>query len=172
MFHEATVIARIILSRPWVLATFVGCAVVFVAVAWLLARRARWPRSRRVCAALAGAFLALVPATTLARGDVLVRWDRACLLNPPGFSEAAEPVLNVALLAPAAFFAAVALRRLVPVLAAALVVSTLVEGVQWLLGTGTCETADIGRNLLGAVVGVLLAWPIVRGPRPGGGLNA
>lgn len=63
-----------------------------------------------------------------------------------------EAVLNALLFAPAAFFGVLAVRRTAPVLVAVLGCSVAIEAVQLVTALGTCQTADVTRNLAGAVV--------------------
>ena len=76
------VIARIVLSQTGVLATLVVGVLVLAPAAMTCARRQQWPRTRIALAGLSGASLALVPATTLARGDVFVSRRPSCLIQP------------------------------------------------------------------------------------------
>ena len=49
---------------------------------------------------MCGASLALVPATTLARGDVLIEWGRSCGTQPGLSLASPEAVLNALWAAP------------------------------------------------------------------------
>lgn len=71
----------------------------------------------------------------------------------PGLSlGTSEALLNALLFAPFAFFAALAGRRAAPVLLSVLACSSAVEAVQSVTGLGTCQTADVVRNVAGAMV--------------------
>lgn len=101
---------------------------------------------------MCGASLALVPATTLARGDVLIEWGRSCGTQPGLSLASPEAVLNALLFAPAGFFGVLALRRATPIILSALVCSAAVEAIQLVTALGTCQTADVVRNVTGALV--------------------
>lgn len=116
------------------------------------ARRGAWSRARTVFAGLAGAGVALVPATTLARGAVLVEWDRGCLIQSGLSMSTPEAALNVLLLTPAAFFGVLATRRPARVLLGVIALAVLVEAVQSVTALGVCQTADVVRNVAGAAV--------------------
>jgi glycopeptide antibiotics resistance protein len=65
--------------------------------------------------------------------------------------------LNVLAFMPFAFFAVLATRRPLVVLAVSVVMSAVIELVQTLTGQGACETQDFFNNSLGAVVATALA---------------
>jgi hypothetical protein len=161
---DIEVIARIVLRQPGVAITLGVGILVFVPAATMCARRLRWSRTRTVLAATSGASLALVPATTLVRGDVLIGWGRTCGMQPALSLASPEGVLNLLLLAPAAFFGVLALRRAAPVLVAALACSVAIEVIQLVTALGTCQTADVVRNVAGAVVAAGAALLLLRGP--------
>ena len=148
---EIGVIARIILRRSDVLATLGVSILVLAPAAMLAARRVRWSRARVVCAGVSGAGLALVPATTLARGDASFGWGR-CLMDPALSLRTPEALLNALLFAPAAFFAVLAVRRAAPVVWSVIACSVAVEVIQSVTGVGTCQAADMVRNVAGATV--------------------
>lgn len=145
-------VGRIVLTQPAVQVTFVVGVLVLAPVAMACARRLHWSRARVVWAGLAGACLALVPATTLARGDLFVDWTRPCGLAWSLSVSGSEAALNTLLFAPAGFFAVLAVRRASPVVVAVVGGSLMVEAVQLVTGLGTCETADVARNVVGALV--------------------
>lgn len=126
---------------------------VLAPAAWFAARWLGWARPRPRFAALAGVCLALVPATTLASTDrsLDVDWERSCYFDPGATLISAEALLNIALFAPAAFFAVLAVQRLKPVVIGTLVGSLAIEVIQLASGLGRCEGADVLRNTLGAV---------------------
>jgi VanZ like family len=126
------------------------------------AHRTRWSRARIVSAGLAGTSLALVPATTLARGDALIAWGRSCLIQPGLSLGTPEALLNALLFAPTAFFAMLALRQAAPVVLAVLASSTAVEAVQSVTALGTCQTSDVVRNVAGAMVACGVAALLLR----------
>lgn len=164
---DIEVIARIVLTQPGVaIALGVGITVL-VPAATMWARRLYWSRTRTVFAGLGGASLALVPATTLVRGDVLIDWGRSCGMQPALSLASPEAVLNALLLAPAAFFGVLALGRATPILAAALACSAAIEVVQLVTALGTCQTGDVLRNVTGAVVAGGAALLLLRGPACG-----
>ena len=158
---DIDVIARIVLSQTSVLFALGVGLLVLVPAAMLAARRRRWSRVRVVYAGLAGVGLALVPATTLARGEAALAW-RSCIVQPGLSSGSPEAVLNALLFVPAAFFAVLALRRAAPVVLAALVCSAGVELIQTVTSLGACQTADVVRNVSGAVVAAGVAGLLVR----------
>lgn len=152
----------VLMGRPSVQLGYAVSTVVLVGATLLATRRLRWEAGRSAVAVAAALALALFPALTLARRGVDLRrrptCDWAWALEPSN----AEQVLNLVLLVPAGFFAAWALRRLWPVVLAALALSLGAEAVQAALDTGTCEAGDMARNvagaLAGAVCGVVLGW--------------
>jgi glycopeptide antibiotics resistance protein len=79
-----------------------------------------------------------------------------------------ELLANVALFLPPVFFAALATRRPLVVLAAGIGLSVVIEAVQALIPAigRACDTNDWLMNTIGAVVGVALAYLISRRPRP------
>lgn len=149
---DVGVIGRIVMTQTGVLVTL-GVGILVLAPAAMLCAYGRgWSRARIACAGLAGGSFALVPATTLARGDAVFAWGRSCLIQPGLSVGTPEAKLNVLLFAPAAFFASLAVRRAATVVLAALVVSAGVEAVQSVTALGTCQTSDVVRNVAGAVV--------------------
>ena len=69
---DIEVIGRIVMTQTSVLVTLGVGILVLAPAAMMCARRLRWSRTRIASAGLAGGSLALVPATTLARGDALI----------------------------------------------------------------------------------------------------
>ena len=116
--------------------------------------------SRRVQLALTAVSLLGVLALTLVPAATAGRVDPGCTVQ---FSlprlGSVELLANVALLVPAACFAALASRRPLVVLAAGSGLSAAIEGLQALApGIGrACDTNDWAMNTLGVLVGVLLA---------------
>ncbi|GCD89666.1 hypothetical protein NLS1_16720 [Nocardioides sp. LS1] len=116
------------------------------------ARRVGWSAHRILAAAAAGMGVALVLATTLGRyrDGLMFGLGRSCLRTSVGLGTP-EQQLNLALFAPATFFAVVATRRLRLVLVSALLLSLGVEGIQLVTDLGACQTSDVALNLAGAV---------------------
>lgn len=152
MVGDIEVIGRIVLTQRAVLITLGVAVIVLVPVATICSRHLRWSRTRTVCAGLFGASLAFVPATTLARGDVLIEWGRSCGTEPGLSLASPEAVLNALLFAPAAFFGVLAVGRALPIVVSALGCSVAIEAIQLVTALGTCQTADVVRNVTGAVV--------------------
>lgn len=159
---DIEVIGRIMLTQTGVLVTL-GVGILLLApAAMMCAHRLHWSRTRTVSAGLAGASLALVPATTLARSDALIAWGRSCVIQPSLSVGTPEALLNALLFAPAAFFAVLAVRRTAPVVLAVLASSAAIEAVQSVTGLGTCQTADVVRNVAGAMLACGVAALLVR----------
>ncbi|WP_344156040.1 VanZ family protein [Nocardioides koreensis] len=167
------VITRILLGQRQVLMTLGFSSLVLVPLVAVAARRAGCSWWRTASAGLAGLGTALVLAVTLGRyqDGMLLRWGRGCLLQPGLSLTSPEARLNFLLFAPACFFAVLACRRLLPVLALTLLASLLVEAVQSVTGAGTCQTSDIVRNVAGGGLAGLAALVLValsRASRPVG----
>ena len=160
--RDIEVIGRIVMTQTGVLVALGVGILVLAPAAMMRAHRLRWSRARIASAGLAGASLALVPATTLARGDALIAWRRSCLIQPGLSLGTPEALLNALLFAPAAFFAVLALRREAPVVLAVLASSAVVEAVQSVTALGTCQTSDVVRNVAGAMVACGLAALVLR----------
>jgi hypothetical protein len=155
-------LARIELDQSRVLLALVVGGIALGGAGMLLARRWRWSPARVGSAGLAGAFLALVPATTLAdRGRPWLGGHRSCLIDTSFSIATPEAALNAALFAPAAFFAVLATRRVVPVVLAVLACSAATEYTQRLTGLGVCESADVARNLMGGAIGALAGLAVL-----------
>ena len=157
--RDVVTIARILLDLQEVRATWVLSSLLLVPAATVLARRSGWSWWRVAAAALSCVGIGLVLGVTLGRspGGLLVRWGRGCLVQPGLSLRSGEEVLNFLLFAPACFFAVLALRRYLPVLALALLGSGLIEAVQSLTGVGTCQTSDVVRNVSGGALAGLVA---------------
>jgi hypothetical protein len=119
-------------------------------------------------AALSGAGLALALAVTLAGREPGSRGSTghlSCLRDGfvslgiigSGSGQFLDTylVLNLLLLVPFAFFATVATRRPVAVLAVSVAVTAGIEGFQSMSGLGVCETQDLGNNVFGALLAVI-----------------
>ncbi len=159
---DMEVIGRIVMSQTSVLVTLAVGMLVLAPAAMLWAHSLGWSRTRIASAGLSGAGCALVPATTLARGDALLAWGRSCLIQPGLSLGTPEAKLNALLFAPAAFFAMLAVRRAAPVVLAALAGSAAVEAVQSVTALGTCQTSDVVRNVAGATVACGVAALLLR----------
>lgn len=159
---DIEVVGRIVMTQTSVQVALGVGILVLAPAAMMGGRRLHWSRSRIVSAGLAGAGLALVPATTLARGDALISLGRSCLIQPGLSLGTPEALLNAFLFAPAAFFAMLALRRAAPVATAALACSATVEAVQSVTALGTCQTSDIVRNVAGALFACGVAALLLR----------
>ena len=126
---------------------------VLVGVVTLRARRQGVLRALVVVSALAVVALTLVPAG----GDP---GDRGCTVQffVPTLGSV-ELLANVALLFPLTFFSALASRRPVVVLAAATVLSALIEALQAVVPAigRACDTNDWAMNTAGALVAAALA---------------
>ena len=162
---RARTITEIVLSRPQTLVTLVLAAVVLVPLAVLVARWAGWSRGRATATVLAALGVALVVAATLGRYDSYSfwRWQVHCLVQPGLGTGSAEARLNLVLFAPACFFGVLALRRYLPVLGSAVLLSGAVEAVQSMTGMGVCQTSDLVRNVAGGALAGLAALALVRG---------
>lgn len=159
---DIDVIGRIVMTQSAVLLTLGVGTMLLTPAAIAGAHRARWSRLRIAFAGLVVAGLALVPATTLARGDATIAWGRPCLIQPGLSLGTPEAMLNALLFAPAAFFAMLATWRAVPMVVAAFAASCAVEAAQSVTGLGTCQTADRVRNVVGAVVACGVAAVLLR----------
>ncbi|NUT47941.1 MAG: VanZ family protein [Saccharothrix sp.] len=161
-------IAELVLSRPEAVTALFAGSVLLGTIGFVLARRRGWSAPPAV---LAGCGLALALAVTLARpGGSLVTTDPIgmCLANDFSLTGSLAR-LNVAMLAPFAFFATLATRRPVVVLAASAAFSGAVELTQAATGVGVCEAQDFLNNTVGALVAVLVAWlltTVAGSPRP------
>jgi hypothetical protein len=159
---DIEVIGRIVMTQTSVLVTLGVGILVLAPGAIVSARRLRWSRARIASAGLAGASFALVPATTLARGDAMMAWGRSCLSQPGLSLQTPEALLNAILFAPAAFFAMFAVRRATPLVVTALASSAAVEAVQSSTAMGTCQTSDVVRNVAGAMFACGVAALLLR----------
>ena len=158
-FGGMQTIAGIVLGQRQTLMTLAVASVVLVPLAAIAAVRAHWSWPRVTAAGLAGLGAALVVAVTLGRYDygVLMSWGRGCLLQPGLSLRTPEEQLNFLLFWPACFFATLAWRRPLPVLGLTVALSAVVEAVQSVTGIGTCQTADLVRNVGGGALAVLVA---------------
>lgn len=157
--HDAVTIARILLDLQQVRAIWALTCVLLVPAVTVLARRSGWSWWRVAAAALACVGTGLVLGVTLGRfqDGLVVRWGRGCLVQPGLSLRSGEEVLNSLLFAPACFFAVLALRRYLPVVALAVLGSAFVEAVQSVTGFGSCQTSDVVRNVGGGALAGLAA---------------
>lgn len=109
--------------------------------------------------ALSGAALTVAISLTLFRGGFghasLARL-RTCALTDPTLLSG-DGLANLALFAPAAFFAVLAIGRPLGVAAGVAVVSVAVEAVQAIEWVGICDSSDAVHNTLGGLVAALAA---------------
>lgn len=131
-------------------------AVVCVGVGYGLMRASRY--GQRILWALVG--LSLLPVVALTLVPTLGRSFVFCVVQ---FSmptlRAVELLANVALFFPPIFFATLATRKPLPILAAGTLLSAAIEIVQGLIPTigRSCDTNDWAMNTAGTAVAVLLA---------------
>lgn len=144
---------------------FLPGALLLGGLAWWLAAHRGWAR---VPAVLAGCSLALVLALTVARpfgqfaagGIDPVATLRLCTAGSLSLARLYEQ-LNVVMLVPFAVFATLATRRPVLMASSCLLVSVFVELVQAATGGGQCQVRDVVHNMLGGVLGVLVALAVL-----------
>ena len=134
------------------------CVLVLGPAGGAAAGRLARSRSAVVLGGLAGTALAMAISLTLFRygGQPGGLWRLStCAVTDPVLLSG-DGLANLALLAPAAFLAVLAVGRPAAVLAGVAAVSLTVEALQALLDLGVCDTSDAALNLLGALVAVLL----------------
>ncbi|GAA2691460.1 MULTISPECIES: VanZ family protein [Actinosynnema] len=157
-----------LLDTPSMLVGVVVGPVLLGAAGWWAARRWGW---RRVPGALAGLGVGLVLGVTLSRqvpewASIYSGSPHAEFCTVRGFSfDLGNEMLNVLLLAPAAFFAVLATGATWRVLGAAVGLSAVIELVQPLTERGVCETQDLLNNSLGAAIAVVLGAVALAGER-------
>ncbi len=141
-----------------------GTTLVLVDVAagaWL-ARRLRVTRAHAFALVVAtGAVLAVTLVNrTSDQLDIarLLRWEPERWLE---FGRV-DWVLNVGLFVPAAALWTAAVRRPLPVIACAAVLSVLIEAAQSTFRLGTGDQADLVANTLGAIAGATIGWAWAR----------
>jgi VanZ family protein len=155
-------LTRSILGQPGVLAAFVLCCALFGAGVWLLSGTLRW---RRLPATLAAVGLALAVAVTLARSGGHLPDPHAdplslCLRDSFSLHGGLE-VLNFLMLTPFAFFATIATRRPVVIMAVSALLSGGIEITQAWTGLGVCQKQDWLNNTVGAVIAAGAAWLLI-----------
>jgi hypothetical protein len=115
-------------------------------------------RLQALVAALAGCALAPVISLTLLRGGglpgQLVRLRGCALTDPAPLS--GDGLVNLLLLAPAAFLAVLAIGRPLLVATGALLLSLAIETLQAVLAVGVCDSSDALLNTLGALAAALV----------------
>lgn len=161
VMEDVATIARIVLRQTTVLTTFGVLCLILVPAAIVAARRVRWSRGRVMSAGLAAAGVAAILATTLGRSGLFLDWGRGCGLTLGLLSSSPEVLLNLVLFVPASAFGVLALRRPFLVAVLALCLSVGVEAAQSLTGVGTCQAADVTRNVAGALVAAVCAGALV-----------
>jgi hypothetical protein len=158
--EDVGTISGIVLRQTAVLLTFGVFCLLLLPAALVAARRARWSRWRVTHAGLASMGVAAILATTLGRSGIFVAWDRGCGLTPGLPASSPEALLNLVLFVPASVFGVLALRRPLTVVVLAVALSVGVEAVQSVTGVGTCQAADVSRNVSGAFVAAVFAWAV------------
>ena len=141
----------------WLIA-FALVAIACVAIGYVLVRSQR--RGEWILWALAGGSLLAVLALTLLPSGFSSSDAIECEVQivAPALGRI-ELMANIALFVPLAFFATLATRRPLVVVAAAAGLSAVVEGIQALAPVigRACDTNDWLMNTIGTVAGVLLA---------------
>lgn len=155
-------LTRSIMGQPGVLAAFLLCCALFGTGVWLISGTLGW---RRLPATLAAVGFALAVAVTLARSgghlpDPATDPLTLCLRDSFSLRGGLE-VLNFLMLTPFAFFATLATRRPVVIMAVSALVSGGIEITQAWTGLGVCQKQDWLNNTVGAVVAAGLAWLLV-----------
>jgi len=150
---------------PTLLAVAVLCP-----AGWWLARELH---GSRVLAAASGAALAVAFAVTVARpglgtgmrtGTAGLRGLATCTVSDP-WVLGPEAWLNIALLAPFALLAALAIGRPVLVAAIAVLASAGIEAVQAIYSVGVCDSSDLVHNSVGAAGAAALGAAVHLGVR-------
>ena len=117
-----------------------------------------------VLGALAGSALAVAITLTLFRGGHMP-WSlaglRSCVVTDPN-PLSGDGLANLALFAPTAFLAVLAIGRPGRVAAGVACVSLVVEGLQAIRSVGVCDSSDALLNTLGGFAAALAA-SVVRG---------
>lgn len=142
--------------RPQVLVAFLVASIACVGVGFVLVRS----RRRGILWGFAGLSLLAVLALTLLPSGYTTRdeiWCTVQIVEPT--LRRIELVANIALFFPLAFFATLASRRPLLVLAAGTGLSATLEGIQAVAPVigRACDTNDWVMNTIGTVVGVLVA---------------
>ncbi|HEX7306347.1 VanZ family protein [Lentzea sp.] len=146
------------LTNPLIAAGVVAGAVTVGSAGWFAARRWGW---RPAPSVLAGLSLGVVLGVTFSR--TLPDWagrDQFCQVDAFSLVGSAE-LLNALLFVPLVFFAVLATRRPLVVLASAIALSAAIEIVQPLTRRGLCETQDFLNNSAGAVAAAVVAAAVI-----------
>jgi glycopeptide antibiotics resistance protein len=149
----------ILVAYPWQALVVFGLVVVAcVVIGYVLTRRRQ--RGERILWTLAGGSLLVVLALTLVPSGYNTRDEVWCTVQiaAPTLGRI-ELMANIALFFPPAYFATLASRRPLLVLAAGVGLSAVIEGIQAaapVIGRA-CDTNDWVMNTIGSVVGVLMA---------------
>lgn len=169
--EDIVAIAQVILRRPEVMATTAALGGGLALVAWFITRGRCWRPWRRIVLGAAGFAFAALPSTTLARPYHSVDWrvpqlsgSVQDLLHTGILTPSPENLLNLVMLAPFGFLAALATRRCVWIATVALLAAAVVELAQGATGIGVVEAADVVQNVAGAAMGAVAGWVIARAP--------
>jgi hypothetical protein len=141
------------------LVPLLACWLVLAPLGAVVALRLAGSRTAAALGALAGTALALAVSLTLFRygGQPGGLWRlRTCAVTDPVLLSG-DGLANLALFAPAAFLAVLAVGRPVRVAAGVSVVSVTVEVLQALRNVGVCDTSDALLNTLGGLAAVTTA---------------
>lgn len=148
--------------RAQALAVFFVGAIVCIGLGYVFVRNGR--RGERLLWALAALSLLAVLTLTLvpSGGSATDAVECAVQIVAPTLGRI-ELMANIALFFPLAFFATLATRRPLLVLAAGAGLSAAIEGIQAVAPVigRACDTNDWLMNTIGTVAGVLLAWATI-----------
>ncbi|MGC5343517.1 VanZ family protein [Streptomyces sp. DT171] len=113
------------------------------------------------CLALAFSVTLFFPGGGGGKGQCIVNRN----LGEPFATE--QGLLNLAMFIPIGLFGIFLFRRLVPLLAGAFLVPVVVELVQGVVPgvSRNCDSSDVQMNFIGAVIGVVAGWLILRAGR-------
>jgi hypothetical protein len=135
------------------------CVLVLAPVGGIAGGRLGASRRSPALGAMAGCALAAALSATLFRGGgrsgVLARLRWCAVTEPHMLSP--DGLVNVALLAPAAFLAVMAIGRPLRVAAGLAAVSLTIEASQAIRAVGVCDSSDALLNGLGALAAALAA---------------
>jgi hypothetical protein len=146
------------------LALLLQCGLVLAPLGALVSGRLSRSRSAAGFGALAGSALAVAVSLTLFRdggGHGSLARLRQCVLTDPTVLSG-DGVANLALFAPTAFLAVLAIGRPLRVAVGVAGVSLAVEGLQAVQAVGVCDSSDALLNALGGLLAAVAAT-LVRG---------